>query len=103
MAAMPTPTPPPTEAQKRLARTLYAAILRNNFLDKGMNVKVVVSGKDSKRISMSYALFDAVWMRKLERDYKEGKNGLLNEIRGYDFKEVCLRNYTDYGDCIVWK
>lgn len=49
-----------------LVRLKYGEDLRNLLLDKNLDIKVKVFGKDNKKIKLTYILFNDVWFRKFE-------------------------------------
>lgn len=64
------------------ARREYAESLRSHFLDQNLNIKVSVSGRLADQMTLTYALFDEVWIHKFQR------GDLIQEIRGKGFKVV---------------
>ena len=66
-------------------------ILRNQFLDAGLDVKVRVSGKDSTVLTLEFILFNAVWARKLETD------GVMNDAVQIGFKKVVVTDGDEWG------
>lgn len=75
-------------------RRTYAAVLRDNFLDGGLDINVAVSGKNATYLKLQYALFGAVWGRKFETE------GLFNKFREMGFSKVELTDGYDYD--YVW-
>lgn len=51
------------------SRRLHQDILREKFLDKGLNINVRVSGKYNENLTLSYGLFDEVWFHNFNKDY----------------------------------
>lgn len=51
-----------TGKQKRL---LIAQTIRNNYLDKGLDIKVHVYGKYNENLKLTYPLFNDVWSHKM--------------------------------------
>jgi hypothetical protein len=66
----------------KLARELYAKNLREQFLDKGFDIKVRVSGAQSERITYQFVLFTDVWSHRFQKD------GLINQAAKLGFKRV---------------
>jgi len=79
---------------ERSARKAYAELLRNRFLDQGLDINVRVDGRNSDRITLTFALFNAVWAHRMQKD------GLLDELRGLGFKRVNLTDGYDYA--VYW-
>jgi hypothetical protein len=78
-------------AQARAAgRQLYARNLREHFLDKGMDIKVSVTGRNADRLYLRFVLFNDVWTHNF------GKGDLINEIQAAGFKRVDLDSGFDY-------
>lgn len=75
-------------------RQLYGEMLRDRFLDKGLDIKVTVSGSKADRITLKYVLFNDVWSHRMQKD------GLLAELRNLGFKRVTLTDTYDYT--IYW-
>ena len=69
-------------------------MLRDRFLDKGLDIKVTVSGSKADRITLKYVLFNDVWSHRMQKD------GLLAELRNLGFKRVTLTDTYDYT--IYW-
>ena len=76
-----------TEAAGRAA---YAKVLRQGYLDENMDIEVTVSGKANERITLKFALFNAVSANKIQ------KGDLLKEMGLLGFKRVDLTDGYDY-------
>jgi len=76
----------PTAAELRTARDGYAAALRNQFLDSGLDIKVRVTGRDHDHMALTYALFGDVWTRRFQTHHT------LDEAWVMGFKRVDLRD-----------
>src|SRR5205823_5711705 len=74
-----------------LARKVYSVVLRERFLDKNMDVKVHVSGKQYDRITLEWVLFSDVWTHKMAQ-----ADGLLPEMKTAGFRRVDVTNGYDY-------
>lgn len=81
----------------KIARQSYAKILRNKYLDDGMDIKVSTTGKSSTRLNLSYPLFNDVWVHK----YQNGN--IMNEIRAMGFKQVGFSDNHDYNVVLTFK
>jgi hypothetical protein len=84
------------DANAKLARKAIETTLRNNFLDKNLDIKVSVSGKNNERIKMTYALFSDVWSHQLQ------KNRTIDNLCQQGFKRVEMSdnyNWSVYWDC----
>ena len=67
------------------SRRLHQDLLRQKFLDKGLNIKVKVSGKYNENITLSYVLFDEVWFHKFNKEY------LFDDLnKNWGYKKVTL-------------
>jgi len=74
-----------------LARKAYGAVLRERFLDKGMDIKVVVSGANNDHITLTWSLFSDVWVHQMEKS-----DGLIPEIYKVGFNRLDVKNGYDY-------
>ena len=79
---------------KVLARQFYGKQLRQKYLDQNLDIKVTVSGKESDRIKLQFALFNDVWANKFQ------KGELPAEMRKWGFKRVELTDGYRYS--IYW-
>jgi hypothetical protein len=79
---------------KVLARQFYGKQLRQKYLDQNLDIKVTVSGKESDRIVLQFALFNDVWANKMQ------KGDLLTEMKKFGFKRVELTDGYRYQ--IYW-
>lgn len=73
-----------------IGRKNYGLKLRDNFLDKGLDIKVSVSGDKNENIKMTFPLFNDVWAHRMQKD------GLLGEMKALGFKKVTLTDNYDY-------
>ncbi len=80
-----------------LTRRAYALKLRDVFLDRGMDIKVTIGGRNADRLLLRYVLFNAVWVHQFE------KGDLVAEIRGLGFNAVDFNNGYDYHVVYSWK
>lgn len=71
-------------------RTNYADTLERNYLDKGMDVHVDVSGKKKDTIRLQYIMFTRPAVYKIQ---KNGK--LLEEMRQLGFRKVIFADGYD--------
>lgn len=80
-----------------LDRKNYQETLRNSFLDSGLDIKVKVFGKDNTKISLTYTLFNDVFLRKLETSgnldklHKKGFNTIIVDD-DYNYKKIITYN-----------
>lgn len=74
-------------------RKQYGKDFENLLLDKGLNIKVSVSGKDNKKITLKYIRFDEVWRRQFET------LGYFDQLHEKGFDEICLTDGYDYHEC----
>lgn len=79
------------------SRKLYGENFRNLLLDKGLNIKVFVSGKDNKKIKLTYVLFDEVWFRKFETE------GYFDKLHDQGFTDIELTDGFKYGQGVRYK
>ena len=65
-------------------REEFAQRLRNNYLDNGLDIKVILSGKYKQKMTLKYPLFSDVWVHKL----KQGD--IIDTVidLGFDYLEV---------------
>ena len=73
------------------SRKIYAAELRNAFLDAGLNIKVSVSGKNNTILKLNYSLIDEVFTHKFS------KEGRISEWHNMGFERVYFSNGYDYS------
>jgi len=67
------------------SRRLHQDILRQKFLDTGLNIKVKVSGKYNENLTLSYVLFDEVWFNKFNKEY------LFDDLnKNWGYKKITL-------------
>lgn len=82
------------QAQARLGvlrRNQFGSIVRNKFLDDGLDIKVRVHGPDNTTMTLSYPLFDAVWAHKM----KQGD--LVQQVGQEGFKKVLLTDGNEWA------
>jgi len=77
-------------------RKLYQEGLRTAFLDRGMDVNVLVTGKNNTRLVLAYPLFNDVWFRKYERE------GEFDGWHNIGFNRIDLKNNYDYHRYVYW-
>lgn len=71
-------------------RQTYQENLRNLFLDKGLDVKVTVSGDKYDEMVLEFVLFNDVWFRKFET------NGDFDNWNKLGFKKITLSDNNSY-------
>jgi hypothetical protein len=81
------------EAEQRkvgaVSRQAYAQVLQNKFYDDGLNIKVRGSGPETTVLTMTFVLFDEVWVHNFQ------KGDLLEEVGRQGFKKVVVSDgYT---------
>lgn len=77
-------------------RVSYAKTIRNDFLDNNLDVKVNTNGPNASHLTLTYALFSAVWTRKLETG--GGLAGhTVSEWQEKGFTKVTLTDGYDYA------
>lgn len=69
----------------------FETTVRNKFLDMGLDIKVSVTGKKKDILTLKYALFSDVWLRKFE------KEGIFDEWFKKGFKKITLTDGYDYS------
>jgi hypothetical protein len=72
-------------------------IIRNNFLDNGLDIQVSIRGKNKDHLHLKYALFGDVWFRKFETE------GMFNQYHELGFKKVTLTDGYDYTKYVYWE
>ncbi len=77
-------------------RLKYGEDLRNLLLDKSLDIKVKVFGKENKKIRLTYVLFNDVWFRKFET------LGYFDMIHEKGFNHIELSDGYDYGRWIQY-
>lgn len=73
-----------------LERKKYQTTLRNSFLDNGLDIEVLVYGKDNTKIRLTYVLFNDVWFRKFQTE------GHINSLQLKGFYRIELTDGYDY-------
>jgi hypothetical protein len=78
------PVEKPTMSGTIVLREEFSKRLRNNYLDNGLDIKVILSGKYKQKMTLKYPLFSDVWVHKL----KQGD--LIDTVinLGFDYLEV---------------
>jgi len=79
---------------EKIARMAYGKVIREYYLDSGINIKVRVSGKNNDKLTLTYPLFTEVWSHQFQ------KSGNLQSIRELGFKRVDMTD--DYDFHIYW-
>jgi hypothetical protein len=77
-------------------RKKFAGLLRNIYLDRGLDIKVSVSGTKADRLQLSYVLFNDVWSHRLS------KEGEIDTWCQMGFKTIRMTNTWDWAvrfDC----
>jgi hypothetical protein len=77
------------------ARKAYAQTLREHFLDKGLDIKVHASGAAADRLTMTFVLFNDVWVHNFL------KGDLLREIWSQGFRTVYMEDGFNYAERIT--
>ena len=80
-------------------RAQYAKRLRNWCLDRGLDIKVWVSGPNNTYLHLKYVLFDDVWVHK----FRKGEIFDIDEIHSLGFKRVYFTNGYDYNTYVYWQ
>ncbi|HYU35106.1 MAG TPA: hypothetical protein VEW48_23380 [Thermoanaerobaculia bacterium] len=70
------------------------ATLRESFLDRGLDIKVRVTGANHDRLKLTYVLFSDVWSHRMQ------KEGLISEWCGMGFKRIDLTDGYDWA--VYW-
>lgn len=78
----------------RERRASLEQVLRESFLDGGLDIKVRVSGKNHDRLKLTYALFSDVWSHRMQ------KEGLISQWCGMGFKRIDLTDGYDWS--VYW-
>ncbi|TDN39834.1 hypothetical protein E4631_23355 [Hymenobacter sp. UV11] len=87
--------------QARQERVSYAKTIRNDFLDNNLDIKVSTSGQDATHLTLEYALFSAVWARKLQ--VGGGLAGhTLDEWHEKGFTKITLSDGYDYASSFTF-
>lgn len=79
-----------------IARKNYQKELRNSFLDMGLDIDVLVTGKNNTQLILTFVLFSDVWFRKFET------GGNFNSWHELGFNRIDLRDNYDYHRYIYW-
>lgn len=72
------------------SRKNFETEFQNKLLDKELNIKVKVFGKDNKKIKLTYVLFTDVWFRKFETE------GYFDDLHQRGFTHIELTDGYDY-------
>jgi flagellar biosynthesis GTPase FlhF len=81
-------------AAKIMERRLMEGILRERYLDAGLDIKVKVSGDSADRIKLTYVLFNDVWSHRLS------KEGMVSELCNHGFKRIEMSDGYNWG--VYW-
>ncbi|WP_369842146.1 hypothetical protein [Chryseobacterium tongliaoense] len=83
-------------AEESEGRLKYRENFRDLLLDKNLDVKVNVFGKDNKKIKLTYVLFNDVWFRKFET------LGYFDMIHEKGFTYIELSDGYGYGKWVQY-
>jgi hypothetical protein len=75
-------------------RLAYGQALRQKYLDDNLDIEVKVSGPKKTRITLKFALFNAVWANKVQ------KGDLITEMKNMGFTRLDMTDGYDYG--VYW-
>lgn len=81
--------------QMKETRIKYGKLLRNKYLDQGLDIKVNVSGTNKDRITLSFSLFNDVWSHNFS------KGTFFDEIKLLGFKRLVMTDNYDYT--VYWQ
>jgi hypothetical protein len=73
-----------------LLRQAFGQRLRQQYLDNNLDIEVEVSGKQKDRMTLRFALFNAVWANKIK------KGDLLDQMKQAGFKRLDMTDGYDY-------
>lgn len=85
------------EDAKEATRITYAKLLRQKYLDAGLDIKVTTHGKRNRIIKLTFALFNDVWENKIR------KGGLYKELIQLDFRRIELSDNYNYNVYVDFK
>jgi hypothetical protein len=77
-------------------RKAYEQLLRNKYLDAGLDIHVQVTGRNNTRLILTFPLFNDVWFRKCETA------GNFNEWHSVGFNRIDLTDGYDYNRYVYW-
>ena len=80
--------------QNRERRRDIAGVLRNHFLDNGLDIKVTVKGKSHDRLRLEYVLFNDVWRHRIS------KEGLISQWCAMGFQRIDMSDGYDWN--VYW-
>ena len=86
-----------TEQSLIPARKAYGKLLRNHFLDQGLDIEVRVHGPNNKYITLEYVLIGDVFVHNFK------KGDLCDEIHEMGFTRVYLTDGYDFSTYVYWK
>ena len=66
--------------------------MEKSFLDQGMDVRVILRGKNKDKLKMEYSLFGRVTMYKMTEDGSIREGSFLSNLQKIGFKEVEFNN-----------
>jgi hypothetical protein len=81
-------------AANRAKRADLQGVLRESFLDRGLDIKVRVTGKNHDRLKLTYVLFNDVWSHRMQ------KEGLISQWCSMGFQRIDLTDGYDWG--VYW-
>lgn len=79
------------EKLSQAERVAYGVLLRDRFLDKGMDVKVSVTGRQKDRITLTWVLMSDVWTHQMKKP-----TGVVAEMKQLGFRRVDAMDGYDY-------
>jgi hypothetical protein len=82
------------QAASLVERRLVEGVLRERYLDAGLDIKVKVFGSNADRIKLTYVLFNDVWSHRLS------KEGMVKELCDRGFKRIEMSDGYNWG--VYW-
>jgi len=82
------------QAASLMERRLIEGVLRERYLDAGLDIKVKVTGNNADRIKLTYVLFNDVWSHRLN------KEGMVKDLCGRGFKRIEMSDGYNWG--VYW-
>lgn len=85
------------EKAEIIARKAYGKLLREHFLDNGMNIKIRIHGSKNTYATLTYSLIGDVFVHNFK------KSTLCNEMHEMGFQRIYLNDGYDYSYYIYWE
>ncbi|MFN5540284.1 MAG: protein translocase subunit SecD [Candidatus Melainabacteria bacterium] len=80
--------------EQKVSQEIQVALMRENMLDKGLDIKFRITGKQKDNLVISYSLFNDVWSHRMQKD------GAIQSLCNSGFKRVEMTDNYDWS--VYW-